>query len=325
VLTLDPENEEAKKRLNDINFILASEEGQSSFPLSITPQAMARAHFVRANELYQSGDYEGAVAEYLRALDLEPANAEILNNLGTAYFAAGKMEQAKTVFEKANKLDANNETIMKNLESARLVESAHKKEKVELQQIKRELQKSESESTETTSVPESATDPKMAGASDRKPAEKMEQAQAKPVVLNPQSLTEKEMTKNTMQRRKPIAARDSSQVHFNMGVFKESEGDLEGALVQYREAVRLEPNNAVAQYNLGNIYFRLGAFESAIECYLAALKADARFSKGYNNIGVAYYKLGRIEEAKRAWKRALQVDPDMQSARENLIKYGGGI
>ena len=39
--------------------------------------------------------------------------------------------------------------------------------------------------------------------------------------------------------------------HYNLGVALGSKGDLDGAIAEYREALRLNPNNDEAHVNLG--------------------------------------------------------------------------
>jgi tetratricopeptide (TPR) repeat protein len=333
-----------------MDFILKTGSSQPALQLSITPEMEARGHFVQANELYQSGNYERAIGEYLRALDLAPADIEILNNLGAAYCATGRPDQAKAVFEKANSIDPQNETVSRNLESLALMENSSKKEPFSLIEIHsgggeqdapppapKKPQEDRVEAPSPKPEPEppppdavkevTPSDTPQIAAAPREAAHLPgpDDARRQPEAIAPPENIKKEIPIPSSPAKQEVPPEQSSRDHFNMGVFKESEGDIEGALAHYREAVLLEPANAIAQYNLGNIYFRLGAFDSAIECYRASLKADSTFSRSYNNIGVAYYKLGRVEDAKEAWRRALKADPALESARENLVKYGGDI
>ncbi|RJP16724.1 MAG: tetratricopeptide repeat protein [Candidatus Abyssobacteria bacterium SURF_5] len=328
VLSLDPQNEEAQKRLEDVKFILAAEASQPSLQIPLSPEIQGRAHFVRANELYQKEDYAGAIAEYLRALDLAPADVRILNNLGTAYYAAGRFDEAKAALEKAKKIQPNNETIDKNLQSIALIDAPDHKGEANLFQIVSVEEKmpesptptpaSQPDATPAASEPASVST-NLPASPEPEPAARLSQA------IEEERIPTVRETETTKEVAVVSAAElaGSAQDHLNRGIFKEGTGDLEAALAHYREAVRLEPGNAVAQYNLGNVYFRLGAFESAIQCYNAALLVDPKLAKGYNNIGAALYRLDRIEEAKEAWRRALELEPTIESARENLNKYSG--
>ena len=57
----------------------------------------------------------------------------------------------------------------------------------------------------------------------------------------------------------------------NLGVVLRRFNDLNGAIVQFEEAIRLRPEFTDAHYNLGNAYSALGESTLAAERYRAAL------------------------------------------------------
>src|SRR4051794_28977399 len=61
-------------------------------------QLSAEARFHRGNLLREKGDARGAIVEYERALELEPAHAAILNNLGLALEATGERSRAEQCY-----------------------------------------------------------------------------------------------------------------------------------------------------------------------------------------------------------------------------------
>jgi tetratricopeptide (TPR) repeat protein len=315
VLSLNPENETAKQKVADIEFILAAlkeeSKGQQSFQISLDSQIEARARYVRANELYEEGKYEEAAGEYLRACDLAPTSVEILNNLGTTYYALQRYEEAKAVLKKAHQLDPDSALINSNLGALTMALQAEKPAQMkQLEMVPessepRERTEAETEPTilpDSPAVTESPRDGEGALEEQRSPDRRNEGGQ--------------------IHANEPEKPADSALSHLNMGAISEEGGDIEGALRHYREAVRLEPRNARAHFNLGNIYFRIGAFDSAIECYWATVEADPSFALSYNNMGVAYHRLGNHHGATLAWRRALEADPALESARENLRKFG---
>ncbi len=313
-LSLEPENETAKKKLKDVESVLAvlekEPDGEEPFRLSTPPQIEARVRLIQANELCEAGNYEEAVGEYLRALDLAPTSVETLNNLGSAYFALQRYKEAKAVLEKASRLDPDNELIQQNLDVLASVDRAEKPT-----EMKRLEAPPESPTAEVT---KEAT-PKPPPSSDA--SVKAESSTDTAAPKEPPSASAAQEESAQTSEDVPETPSESALRQLSLGASKEVRGDFEGALEHYREAVRLEPDNPNAQHYLGNIYFRLGAFESAIECYKAALKIDPQLATAHNNIGSAYYRLGRKHEARAAWKRALEVDPTLESARKNLEKF----
>ena len=69
----------------------------------------------QANEAYQSNDFENAVALYTKVVDLQYESATLYYNLGNAYFKSGDNARALLWFERARRLDPNNEDIIHNI------------------------------------------------------------------------------------------------------------------------------------------------------------------------------------------------------------------
>jgi len=99
--------------------------------------------------------------------------------------------------------------------------------------------------------------------------------------------------------------------HNDLGVLLEKEGDLEGALRQYRLAIRNNPDLAVAYFNAGNISVHRGRLDEAEGYYRSALRRDPNHSRALNNLAWVY--LLRKENIGRAIElldRALESDPE---------------
>jgi tetratricopeptide (TPR) repeat protein len=52
--------------------------------------------------------------------------------------------------------------------------------------------------------------------------------------------------------------------HYNLGVALSNKGDLDGAIAEWREALRLNPNYGDAHYNLGVALWHKGDWDGAI-------------------------------------------------------------
>jgi tetratricopeptide (TPR) repeat protein len=83
------------------------------------------------------------------------------------------------------------------------------------------------------------------------------------------------------------------------------------ALREFREAVRLSPDLALAHNNLGNIYAEQGMYEDALREFQEALRLAPEFPEAYCAAGLAYYNLGSYERAIQALVRAACFDRDM--------------
>ncbi len=101
------------------------------------------------------------------------------------------------------------------------------------------------------------------------------------------------------------------------------QGQYEQAAKEYNEALKNEPGNATAKFNLAAAISKQGKETEAIETYdeLAGSLADAALkAKAYYNKGALLSKQKRLEESIESYKQALRQDPTDKEARENLQK-----
>lgn len=75
--------------------------------------------FKEANSAYQTGDYEAAVAKYEAILDNGETSAEVYYNLGNAHYKMNHVAPSIYYYEKALQLDPADEDIKNNIEFAR--------------------------------------------------------------------------------------------------------------------------------------------------------------------------------------------------------------
>jgi TolB-like protein/Tfp pilus assembly protein PilF len=94
--------------------------------------------------------------------------------------------------------------------------------------------------------------------------------------------------------------------------------DWHKAEAEYRQALALAPNDAPAQFGLGQLLANLGNAEGAIELTLQALATEPLRANVYNWLGSYYLGIDRLDEAERAIRRAIELQPTAQSFHEQL-------
>jgi len=104
----------------------------------------------------------------------------------------------------------------------------------------------------------------------------------------------------------------------NLGFACETKGDLDEAIGQYREAIRLVPGVADAHYTLGNAYRVAGQLDDAAREFREAIRFDPGRADAHNNLGAVAQKQGDLEEAIREYREALRLDPSIAEAHYNL-------
>jgi len=138
----------------------------------------------------------------------------------------------------------------------------------------------------------------------------------------------------------------NARLLYSLGVEKGLRGFPVEAERYFREALRLEPFQPVAQIGLGKALCDQGrywdgirqyeavrhpgrfrtllednlraAYRSLIQRYRQRLAREPRNARIYFSLGVVYSKQGRLREAVEAYRRALRLDPGFKNARLNL-------
>jgi Flp pilus assembly protein TadD len=111
--------------------------------------------------------------------------------------------------------------------------------------------------------------------------------------------------------------RDNTLAHMNLGRALARQGDAVGAERQYREALRIRPQDGDARTGLGVLLMQQGRLAEALEQHAEAVRlnpgsADARF-----NLGAAEARSGRPAEAAAHYAEALRLKPNLAAAHYN--------
>jgi TolB-like protein/class 3 adenylate cyclase/tetratricopeptide (TPR) repeat protein len=89
-------------------------------------------------------------------------------------------------------------------------------------------------------------------------------------------------------------------------------GELDAAIEHFQRAVRLsplEPRTFLAYSGLTSAHFLAGRYEKALESATTGIRKWPNFVALQRIAAACYAKSGRVEDAKRAWLVALQLDP----------------
>jgi len=95
-------------------------------------------------------------------------------------------------------------------------------------------------------------------------------------------------------------------------------GDLEAAAQGYARAVELEPGNAEAHNNLGNICRELGRAQSSVESHRRALSLRPDFPEAQFNLGLSLAAVGEQDEAAAIFRRVAARQPELAEAHNQL-------
>jgi tetratricopeptide (TPR) repeat protein len=103
------------------------------------------------------------------------------------------------------------------------------------------------------------------------------------------------------------AAPANPTAHYSLGWALRSKGDLDNAIAELREAVRLDPKYTFAHNQLGIVLDEKGNPDEAIAAFQAALQLDAKFPEAHCNLGVALTNKGDLDRAIAELREALRL------------------
>ena len=99
--------------------------------------------------------------------------------------------------------------------------------------------------------------------------------------------------------------------------------DYATATVAYSQALKKNPENATAQYNIGNALYRSQKTDESVAAYDNAVKGlnkPVQKANAFYNKGVVLQNNKKIAECIDAYKNALKLSPNDDDARQNLQK-----
>jgi protein O-mannosyl-transferase len=111
-------------------------------------------------------------------------------------------------------------------------------------------------------------------------------------------------------RRALAVTTDNDTTRLNLGSALEAKGDFDGAMIQYREAIRLNPKSYQAYSNIGKILFELGRPGEALDYSFKAVQTNPGRATLHNNLGIVLAELGRFDEATGEFANAVKLDAD---------------
>jgi len=106
--------------------------------------------------------------------------------------------------------------------------------------------------------------------------------------------------------------------HFVLGFVYDKKGWTEMAIEELQEAIRLDSGYINAYNNLGTIYNRIGRLDEAIQCFSRAIELNPTYIEAYDNLGVVYYLKRDYEKAMTFFQKALDLEPAYAQAFNNI-------
>ena len=98
-----------------------------------------------------------------------------------------------------------------------------------------------------------------------------------------------------------------------------STSDLENAIADFSEAIKLMPEFAEVYNRRGGAYLAKGIFEPAVTDFRKAIELEPNYAEAYYNLGVGYFFQCKLDEAIQEYSRAILLKSD------NITYYDRGV
>jgi tetratricopeptide (TPR) repeat protein len=100
-----------------------------------------------------------------------------------------------------------------------------------------------------------------------------------------------------------------------VAVFAQSgTGSVDQDIAKYTEAIRLNPNDALAYFNRGVTYNAKEDYDHAIADYSQVIRINPNLAAAYNNRGASYRSKGEHDRAIADCNQALRINPNLAEA-----------
>jgi tetratricopeptide (TPR) repeat protein len=111
------------------------------------------------------------------------------------------------------------------------------------------------------------------------------------------------------QLARDLAAEDA-EAHYRVGLERLKQGDAQGAVTPFREAVRLNGRHLQAHLQLGDALLALDKHTAAAEAYLQAISLQPELADARIGLAEAQIKSGRLDHAEATLREGLVRLPD---------------
>ena len=284
-------------------------------------QTAVDQEFERATQHHQNGDLQGAIRAYLAILEKYPARVDVRSNLGAAYSALGRYEDAIEQYKRALIIDSGNLAIRFNLalayyKAALFAEAAPELEKFiaaatdspQLMNARLVLADCQVRLGEYKKVIQSLSPVADADPDNRTLA----------YLLGSALIGDGQLDKGQAIIDRLFRHEDSAEAHLLMASILLLADDAQTALKEAQRAIELNPKLPAVQAWYGRVLMRLGDTEKAKVAFRNELATNANDFEANLYLGVLLRQDKQLDEALGHLQRAIQLRPREQYARYHL-------
>jgi Flp pilus assembly protein TadD len=333
-----PDNAEARVQLGLLLGQLGDTQNASAAfekALQLNPNS-AEAHYnlglTKIADRYGKVDWQGAIAEFRAAVQIRPDYAEAHHALGAGLIETGAVDAAIGEFRAAVAINARSPENHLDLGKA-LAQAGQQQAAVTEYQKALRLRPRYADA-------EAAWAKSLAAGGDRALGDAIEHFR-RALKSNPDNLTAQYGLAQVLKRQgdeneanisfreaRALSTRWEERVRCmrlsNEGLDAAHRGNRDAAVRTLRDAVELQPDVAVAHYNLGLVLADTGDLAGAVTQVVQAISLAPWESRFYVSLGRIWAREGDTAKARAAFQRACELDPANAAAGTELQRTGRG-
>ncbi len=109
-----------------------------------------------------------------------------------------------------------------------------------------------------------------------------------------------------------------AEAHYRIGIALQERGELAQAMTALREAARLSPDDATIHIHLARACETAGHIQDALSAYRTALQLVPASAHVHHRLGHVLAAEGNLAEAMQAWRQTIHLQPDYAYAYVSL-------
>ncbi|MBQ9535011.1 MAG: tetratricopeptide repeat protein [Clostridia bacterium] len=285
-------------------------------------------YFNRAYRYFEEGKLEEAIADYDKAIELKPDDADAYNNRGNVHDELGEYKKAIEDYDEAIKLKTDYADAYNNRGVAHADLGEYKKA-IEDYDKAIELKPDLAEAYNNRGVAHSKLYEYEKAVADYGKAIELEPDDADAYYnrgiahgkLGDAHADLDENKKAIADFSKAIDLKpDDADAYYNRGVAHGELGEPDKAIADFSKAIELKHDYAAAYNNRGNVHYKLGdahadldEYKKAIADYDKAIKLKPDYVIAYIGRALAHIKLGKADKASADYNKAIELDPTLKS------------
>jgi tetratricopeptide (TPR) repeat protein len=284
---------------------------------SVYNRDIAASYVTKANQSMQDGDVKSAIAEYQKALDLDPVDAQTYYNLGLAHARAGATDPAEDAFKKAIELDQQYSAAHNQLGLLYLAQNR-------IQDARMQFEAALATAPECADCQDNLG-VLLSSEGESKQAEVLFREAARNAPADPRprmnlalTLAAKgDFSAALRELNGALAiAPDDINVLIALGSIQK-QTDAASAIETFRKAVQLRPGSLEAHLDLGMVLLDQRQFEAALDEFSKTISIAPNAASAHYQRGLALGALHRYNEAQSellSARRLAPQDPDIQKS-----------